>query len=121
MHSAISYGRILVITLVTKDYNLVTDIDCNFVCSPPNFDRGEKMEKDRKTVLVKYRNGLASLFCVADYSILENASDKEKQKIIAHARKVRKIKSVSAPNLTHSGNPYIMLGRKINTKGKRVK
>lgn len=79
------------------------------------------MKKDRETVRMKYRKGLASLFCVADYSILENASDKERQEIIAHARKVRKIKPVSAPNLTHSGNPYIMLGRKIDTKGKTIK
>ena len=79
------------------------------------------MTKDRKAVRARYCKGLASLFCVEDYSVLENASEKEKREIIAHARKVRKIKPVSAPNLTHSGNPYIMLGRKINNKGKPIK
>lgn len=76
------------------------------------------MEKDRNAVRTKYHKSLAALFCVEDYGVLENASDQEKKEIIARARKTRKIKRVAAPNLTHSGNAYIMLGRKINNKGK---
>lgn len=79
------------------------------------------MENDRDTVRRKYRENLAWLFCVTDYGVLEKASDKEKKEIIAHARKVRKFMSRPACNPAHGGNPYIMLGRKINNKGKVVK
>lgn len=79
------------------------------------------MEKNRETVREEYHKSLAAIFGVPDYSVWENADDRQRQKIIARARKIRKIKPVPASNITHSGNPYIMLGRKINAKGKTVK
>lgn len=79
------------------------------------------MEKDRDAARTKYRANLAWLFCVDDYSVLESANDKERKEIIARARKMRKIKSGPASSPAHGGNPYVMLGRKINNKGKIVK
>lgn len=79
------------------------------------------MKKDLEAVRSEYRKNLAWFFCMDDYSALERTSDEEKKQIVAHARKVRKIKSVVAPDPAHGGNPYIMLQRKINSKGKNVK
>lgn len=79
------------------------------------------MEKNLEAVRLEYRKNLAWFFCMDDYSVLEKASDEEKRRIVAHARKVRKIKSIPAPGPAHGGNPYIMLQRKINNKGKIIK
>ena len=79
------------------------------------------MMQNSKEVRSKYHENLARLFGVEDYSVLEKASTKEKKAIIAHARKVHKFKSYLAPDSRYGGNPYVMLGRKINNKGKIIK
>lgn len=78
------------------------------------------MEKDHNEARARHRKNLASIFGVEDYSVLEQASGKEKREIIARARRTNRIKRVVVPNFTHSGNPYIMLNRKMNNKGKPV-
>lgn len=66
------------------------------------------------------QNNLAKLLRVESYSVLVNASDEESKSIVRRAQKTRK-KARRIPVIYSSGNPYVMLGRKINSKGKYVK
>lgn len=79
------------------------------------------MVKNSRETRSKYHENLAWLFGVEDYSVLEKAGAEERKAIIAHARKVRKFKSAPPPNSPYGGNTYVMLGRKINNKGKIIK
>ena len=49
------------------------------------------------------------------------AGVEEEKVIVARASKKMKIKKLKTPNYLSSGSPYVMLGLKINTKGKHVK
>lgn len=59
--------------------------------------------------------GVASFDGVARLSVAGRAA------MIKNARKAMKVKCHSDVREMPSGNPYVMLGRKINGEGKRVK
>jgi hypothetical protein len=64
---------------------------------------------------------IAKKLGVSDYSELVNAGVEREREIVSSASKKLNIKKISANNYPSSGNPYVMLGLKVNSKGKHVK
>lgn len=75
------------------------------------------------SALEQARENLAKAMFVDSYSALARTTESEREQIIERAMKrtkrwTRKKPQVSLP---YAGSPYIMLNRKINSKGKIVK
>lgn len=70
----------------------------------------------------KARDNIAKAMFVESYSVLTHASEDERKKIIKSASKHTRKWSHRLPHvsLPWAGNPYVMLGRKINSKGKII-
>lgn len=58
---------------------------------------------------------------VSDYTKLIHASVEEEREIVKTASKGAKFKKIQTPHYPAAGTPYVMLGRKINSKGKLTK
>lgn len=56
----------------------------------------------------------------ASYEEVVNADENKMKQYVAAAKKRAKIKIRTKPTVFSAGNPYVMLQRKINNKGKRV-
>ena len=67
------------------------------------------------------KKNIAKRLGVSNYADLVKAGVEEEKVIVARASKKMKIKKLKTPNYLSSGSPYVMLGLKINTKGKHVK
>ena len=67
------------------------------------------------------KKNIAKAMGVNNYSELVTADDAKTERLIKGAQEKIKFNSPSIPNMNPSGNPYIMLGRKVNSKGKYVK
>ena len=74
-----------------------------------------------KEVRLKARANIARTMQVDSYDVLVAADDKVSRDIIARARKTQKMRKHSTPRFFYSGSPYIILGRKVNSKGKIVR
>jgi hypothetical protein len=64
---------------------------------------------------------IARTLGISDYSELVNAGVEKEKEMVKSASKKLSIKKLHVSNYSSSGNPYVMLGLKVNTKGKRVK
>lgn len=69
----------------------------------------------------KARKNIARMLGVGDYSTLICATQHESDRIVAEAKSLRKRKAHPAPVALSSGNPYVMLNRFMNRKGKAIK
>ena len=67
------------------------------------------------------KKNIAKAMGVDNYSELVTADDAKTECLIKGAQEKIKFSSPSIPNMNPSGNLYIMLGRKVNSKGKYVK
>ena len=56
----------------------------------------------------------------SSYEEVIRADEKQIQKYKDHVRKTEKFHLKLDPQITPSGNPYLMLSRKVNNKGKKV-
>ena len=67
------------------------------------------------------RQNIAKRMGVASYEELIKAGVHEEKRIVAQASKKMKNNKIKVKQYLSSGNPYVMLGLKVNAKGKRVK
>lgn len=67
------------------------------------------------------KQNVAKAMGVTRYCDLVNADDAATDALIKKAQKRIRFKSALAPKSYPSGNPYTMLGRKINSEGKYIK
>ena len=73
------------------------------------------------TIKEMTKKNIAKRLGVSNYADLVKAGVEEEKVIVARAAKKMKAKKLNTPHYFSSGSPYIMLGLKINSKGKRVK
>ena len=69
----------------------------------------------------KTKENVARTLGVAKFADAAKVNLHEREKMIAKAQKKLKIRCHTRTRDLSSGNPYIMLGRKVNTEGKFVK
>ena len=69
----------------------------------------------------KTKENVARALGVAKFADAAKVNAHEREKMVARAQKELKIRCHTRTRDLSSGNPYIMLGRKVNTKGKLVK
>lgn len=74
-----------------------------------------------KNVYTLTQANVARELGVASFEGAVRLSDDGRAAMIKNARKAMKIKCHSDVRDMPSGNPYVMLGRKVNAEGKRVK
>lgn len=74
-----------------------------------------------KTVYDTTKQNIANAMGVKNYNDLVTADDATMESLIKTAQKKIRFKSSSMPQMHPSGNPYIMLGRKVNSEGKHIK
>ncbi len=72
-------------------------------------------------VFNKTKKNIVRILGVDEQKYLSNFTDDNREEMINKAHKKLKIKSRIKPTGLYAGNPYIMLGRKVDSKGKRVK
>lgn len=75
------------------------------------------------SALEQARENLAKAMFMDDYNALVRTTESEREQVVQRATKrtrrwTRKTPQISLP---YAGSPYIMLNRKINSKGKIVK
>ena len=75
----------------------------------------------KKCVYDKTKENVAKALGLANFSDAAGMSEENRKAMILKAQKKLKIKSRRKIQNLSSGNPYIMLGRKVNSEGKRVK
>ena len=73
------------------------------------------------TVKELAKKNIAKRLGVSNYANLVCAGVEEEKAIVAKASKKMGHRKIKLHNYASSGNPYVMLGFKINTKGKRTK
>ena len=74
-----------------------------------------------KTIISKQtQDNIANLMSVSCYERLVVATEADKKHIISCARKKAKMKIVPRGKVIASGSPYVMLGLKVNNKGRYV-
>ena len=67
------------------------------------------------------KRNVAKLLGVSDFSVAAHMSEENRRTMVHAARKKLKINCHTKGNDLSAGNPYVMLGRKVNVRGKRVK
>ena len=73
------------------------------------------------TVKELAKKNIAKRLGVSSYANLVRAGVEEEKAIVAKAAKRVGNRKIKLHNYVSSGNPYVMLGLKINMKGKRTK
>lgn len=69
----------------------------------------------------KTKENVAKALGVSSFAVATKVSGRSRDTMITNAKKELKIKCYTKTKDLPSGNPYIMLGRKVNTKGKIAK
>lgn len=72
------------------------------------------------TTRKRAQENIARMLGVADYSVLVCASQDESKRIVLKAKSLKKHKSSRIPTVLSSGNPYVMLHRFMDNKGKTI-
>lgn len=67
------------------------------------------------------QENIAKMLKVADYGTLVHATQHESKSILAQAKGLKKHKAKRVPVVFSSGNPYIMLNRFMNNRGKAIR
>ena len=84
------------------------------------FDLKLKGCKMAKTIYDITKQNIANAMGVSDYSDLVTTDDDTMESLIKAAQKKIRFKSFYVPKMYSAGNPYIMLGRKVNNEGKYI-
>ncbi len=74
-----------------------------------------------RTVFDQTKENITKAMGASSYDEVVFASEDKIESLIKAARKKAKIKMKSRVSIYSYGNPYVMLSRKINNKGKRVR
>ena len=69
----------------------------------------------------KTRKNIAKMLGVNDYTELVNADVPQERLIVKRASQKRKIQKSKHICYLSTGNPYVMMGLKVNSKGKYIK
>lgn len=82
--------------------------------------REEDHMKTDCTTRKKAQENIARMLGVADYSTLVCATQDESKSIVLKAKSLKKHKASRIPAVLSSGNPYIMLHRLMDNRGKAI-
>lgn len=75
----------------------------------------------KREIYNKTKENVAKALGVSSFTDATKVSGRSRDVMVANARNGLKIKCHTTIRDLSSGNPYIMLGRKVNSEGKRVK
>lgn len=73
-----------------------------------------------KAILNKVKQNVAKEIGASSYEEVIRADEKKIKEFAILAQKKARIKTNVKANTISSGNPYVMLSRKVNNKGKRI-